>query len=157
MEIAVEQLAAPPRKNPAPTCINHPNKTKVYRCLICGRPVCSVCAFSIPSGELCPSCMCSGRRAGASGLGKSLGALGCSMLTLVFFVVGAVIGETNAGLGELLMGIGMLGSIIAGLALGLVAQDECRRSGSPLGTIGVVVNGLLLGGYVILVIVGLAS
>jgi len=79
------------------------------------------------------------------------------MLTLVFFVVGAVIGETNAGLGELLMGIGMLGSIIAGLALGLVAQDECRRSGSPLGTIGVVVNGLLLGGYVILVIVGLAS
>ncbi len=38
-------------------CYRHPNRETYLRCNQCGRPICSSCAISTPTGYRCPECV----------------------------------------------------------------------------------------------------
>jgi hypothetical protein len=98
-------LAAPPPPDAfvAPTpagtlyCYNHPKRETGLRCTSCDRPICSECVRPAAVGQLCPECARSRRPTNYKVSGGSLAV--SAAVALVF---------------------GILASVAAGLALGMI-------------------------------------
>lgn len=145
------------------TCPQHPGVAAVQICHICAAPMCSTCDFLLPGDlHICPAC--------ATKPQTSLSPKRKKMLITSFLlaawctvVMGAVFSgmfrnmiktrEDQAALGYLIFII-LLVPAIVGVSLGVASMDR-RQSNSIATWIATAWNGVILGGYVILILIGL--
>ncbi len=163
--------AADPAANPPPAapplsaglrCVQHPHLPAIRQCQSCGAYVCSTCDFAFPGDlHLCPTCATkpqtelSGKRRTmrAWSFGLAVGAT----VGMVLVFAGVFQGKARSAaeveaLGGLLM-LMILVPAIVGISLGLGATD--RRLANPLSLrVAVIWNGLLIGAFLLLCIVG---
>jgi len=144
-------------------CQQHPNVAAVQICKVCGVPMCATCDFLLPGNlHLCPRCATSQptglspkRRAyliGSFALG-----VWCT-LVMAALLAGAFKGMTKnkadeEAFGILLMFLLLAPSII-GVALGVSSMDR-RLPNSIAMWIATIWNGMILGGFLLLMIIGL--
>jgi tellurite resistance protein TehA-like permease len=145
----------------AATCRTHPATTVSTFCSSCVGPYCGVCLFATPQGPLCPECALRPSRQGrGSALLRSVLSLCCAIVgTLVLFCMllfQALSGKELPEAGATLLGFLALISSVGGLSLGLIARDHAQGQRSPLALVGLIANGVLLGAFVLLSIVGIA-
>jgi len=142
------------------TCPRHPGVPAVERCANCGTPTCPTCDFAFP-GDLhfCPQCATS---PGATLSDKrkrsalwSLALAGWSTVAFVGFLIVASFTQSKEGqdaLGVALTITVLIPSVI-GVAMGLGALE--RRQANPFWVWAAALwNGLLLGGFILLSIIG---
>lgn len=138
-------------------CHAHADVETIHQCQGCGRPTCDTCAFPAGLGRYCFDCMSAGptpeqrRSSFWYSVGSIAGAAGGALCFLAIFAAGAK-GSVSPAVGAVLA----LALLLAGGALGLMGRDYSRRTGSPLPTIGVIGNCVLLGLFLILAVIGLA-
>jgi B-box zinc finger protein len=139
----------PPRPVVAPgtMCPNHPENPAVQRCATCRTALCATCDFALPGNlHLCANCATTPSDTVSSRRKKgTLWSYGLAILSMLLFVVGFAVPDV--------MGLMVLPAL-AGLGLGLSAVE--RRLRNPLWVwVPVAWNGLILGTFFLLVIVGL--
>lgn len=156
-------LAAAARVTAGVRCVQHPHLQATGQCKTCGAFMCDTCAFDLPGGiKVCPACATAPRSALSPKrkkylIGSFALASWCTVVMGALFA-GAFSGfaETNAGeqaFGMLLMVVLVIPSII-GLALGVSSTDR-RLANTMAMWIAIVWNALILGGFMLLMIVGL--
>jgi hypothetical protein len=144
-------------------CVQHPHLPATGQCKVCGAFMCNTCAFEMPGGtKICPACATTPQTALSAKRKKML--IGSFALAVwCTFVMGALLAgmfksmvTTKAdqdAFGFVLMVILVVPSII-GLALGLSSMDR-RLHNTIAMWITTAWNGLILGGFILLVIIGL--
>lgn len=159
MEGAMETPATPPMR----TCLNHPSIRADLYCMRCDRPICQVCAFEVGLRTFCPDCMLAGdtpeqKKASFNyGIGSVLLAVLSVALLIGMFGAYAAMESKQAEIMANGLGLLVIASLLGGLTLGLVGRDQARRTGSPLATLGMVSNGVILAVYLGLMILGLSK
>ncbi len=168
-ESRADGVAVPPAVPFSPPegmkCVQHPGVLATRQCQSCGGYMCETCDFALAGGlHLCPSCATRPQ----TGLSpKRKRALVVSLVLAVWCTV--VMGAMMAGafarfvqteseqeaFGTLLMLILLVPSIV-GLAQGLGSIDR-RLQNPPILWVATVWNGLVLGGFLLLCIIGLAA
>lgn len=144
-------------------CPQHPAVAAVQICNLCGAPMCATCDFLVPGNlHVCPTCATTPQTALSPKRKKML--IGSFALALWCTVVlGALMSGMFQGMvktkaDEQLFGyvlfIILLGPSIAGLSLGLSSMDRRMSNKIPMW-IATIWNGMILAGFVLLVIVGL--
>jgi hypothetical protein len=149
-----------------PTCINHPASPAPHTCVRCQRTICSVCEFQTAAGSFCPECMSAGPspEEKSASLAKAVWAVVLAVVGMVILVIGMMIAGASSRMQKsyqmqdqmLNTAVFFLAFLAAlgGLALGLVSRDEARATGSPLPVVAIIANGILLGLFVLLSLVG---
>ena len=147
---------------PTEKCTRHPESAAVTRCQVCRAPVCSTCLFTFPGGvNLCPSCAANPNPKTSAKRTKLIWwSAGLGIFSILGLGAMIVIAQQMHGDKEDAEAIGMIGvclglfPAIVGLALGVGAFD--RRLKTP-GTvwIGVICNGLVVGIWLLLMIIGM--
>lgn len=143
-------------------CVQHTHLPATAQCKSCGAYMCDTCAFDAGGGiKICPTCAASPKTAMSPKRKKML--IGSFALaawsTLIFFplVLGAAaLGQNEAAqevLGAALIFLVLIPSII-GVALGVSSME--RRMKTGIGTwIAISWNALILGGFLLMMIVGI--
>ncbi len=143
-----------------PPCWQHREVEAVWICDRCSTNLCETCAFEMPSGaHLCPSCAVAPHKAAVSRrrvvLAVSAYALP-GVAVVLFFVLIAVAAASRSGESAVFAGVvGILAFVpaIAGLGLSVAAIE--RRLPNPFWIWGAVaLNGLAVGGFLLLAVVG---
>jgi hypothetical protein len=147
---------------PGVKCLRHPEVMAVLFCSICGAPVCATCDFSLPGDiHACPDCVSRPSETLSSKRRKSLvWSYALAVLSSIGLVLMLLISILGSGHGEIpAEALGMMFSIlvlipsIIGTALGISCFE--RRLKNPLAVWGAVVwNGLMLGIYILMAIIG---
>jgi len=144
-------------------CPQHPNVAAVQLCQICGAPMCATCDFLLPGNlHVCPTCATQPQTSLSPKrkrmlIGSFALAAWCT-LVMAALMAGAFRGmardkSEEEAFGLLLMFILLVPSII-GVALGLGAMDR-RLSNTMAMWIATIWNGLILGGFILLMIIGM--
>lgn len=143
-------------------CVQHPHLPATAQCKTCGAFMCDTCKFDLPGGlQICPTCATTPRTTLSPKRKKMLiGSYACAVwCTLIMSALLAGVfqdmADDQAGenlLGVLLMII-LIGPSITGVALGVGVMDR-RLPNSMAMWITTVWNGLILGGFIILMILG---
>ncbi len=144
-------------------CVQHTHLQATGQCQSCGAFMCDTCVFDLPGGiKICPACAAAPKPALSPKRKKYLVSsfvlAGWCTLVLGALMSGAFKSvvtdkESEQALGVLLMFILLVPSIV-GLALGLSSME--RRMGNTLAMwIATVWNGIILGGFLLLIIIGL--
>lgn len=145
-------------------CVSHPAVAAVCSCDQCGNSICRLCAFSVGRRELCPSCIASGgdpdvhKRAAQHARWAIVLAAISSLGFLSVFTMGAAgVSDGSEQVLDGLIGMIMVFCPLAGITFALMGREHARRTGSPLATIGVVANAVLLGLAGVLSVIGTVS
>jgi len=144
-------------------CIQHVDTPAVVRCTKCREALCGTCAFEFPGRVfLCPTCACT-PRTGVTGRRRVyaiwsivLAAWGSLGTALVFAGLFAEVAETDVeaeAFGIFLMLVVVL-PLVIGLGLG-VSSFERGVKGQVLAWVGTIWNGLLVGTWLLLMVVGI--
>ena len=144
-------------------CHLHPNVAAVQICKLCGVPMCATCDFAFPGNlHLCPKCATT-QRTGISTKRKIFLIVSFVMAAWCTVVMAALLsgafheiardkeGETALGV---LLSFGLLVPAIIGTSLGVSSMDR-RLPNSVAMWIAVIWNGMILGGYILLMIIGI--
>lgn len=146
MTSALENEAPAAAAAAAPRCSHHAANTAVASCMVCERPVCHVCVFTIGSATYCPTRVTAGPSDEERSSAFNKGLLSV-VLAVIGFAISAVIFLHVLPQTEELVTVlsyPWLASSIGGAAFALVARDGGRRRGSVLPIIGLVANGVLI-------------
>jgi hypothetical protein len=147
---------------PAANCVKHPDSPAVACCQVCQSPVCSTCLFVFPGGlQLCPSCAANPNPKVSSKRKKiinwSVILAGISAAGMAGWFVYVISGTMTKADQEAVGTVGTLVSLmpaIVGLALGVGSFD--RKLKTPvMAWVGVIGNGVIVGAWVLLMLVGL--
>jgi DNA-directed RNA polymerase subunit RPC12/RpoP len=159
----------PPRTTAAPSvaagvcCLQHTHLQATAQCKTCGAFMCDTCKFEMPGGiQICPSCATTPRTTLSPKRKKML--IGSYALAgWCTLVMGALFAGVFQGMvkdkasqqafGLLLMFI-LLGPSIVGVSLGVGVMDR-RLPNTITMWIATAWNGLILGGFILLMIVGM--
>jgi hypothetical protein len=159
----------PPRTTAAPPvppgvcCVQHPGLPATAQCKTCGAFLCDTCKFELSGGMcVCPSCATTPRTQLSPKRKKML--IGSYALALwCTVVIGALFAgvfremaatkEGEQALGLLFMLI-LLGPSIVGVSLGVGVMDR-RLPNTIAMWLATAWNGLILGGFILLMIVGI--
>lgn len=146
-------------------CVQHPHLQATAQCKTCGAFMCDTCKFELPGGmQICPTCATTPRTTLSPKrkkmlIGSYAFAVWCTLIMGALF--GGVFQEMasdKAGeqvLGVVLMII-LIGPSIAGVALGVGVMDR-RLPNTMAMWIATVWNGLILGGFLLMMIIGMLS
>jgi hypothetical protein len=157
--------AAAPRLAAGLRCVQHPHLQATAQCKSCGAFMCDTCKFDLPGGiSVCPTCATTPRTNLSPKRKKML--IGSYALALwCTLVMGALLSgafarsvKTKAdqqALG-LLLTLLLLGPSITGLALGVGTMDR-RLHNTMAMWIAAIWNGMILAGFILLMIIGLMS
>jgi hypothetical protein len=155
---ALEAPAVQDRK-----CKQHPGVTAVQICHICKEPMCATCDFLLPGNfHVCPTCATAPQAPLSPKRKKMLiGSFALAGWCTLFMAV--LLGggfrsmardkESQQALGLLVMAL-LLAPAIAGVALGVNSKGR-SSSGSFAPWIAIAWNGMILGGYILLMIIGM--
>lgn len=146
-------------------CVQHPHLQATVQCQSCGGFMCATCDFLLPGGvHVCPTCAASPRSGLSSRRKKLLGwsyALGVwSTAVMSALLTGVFAGMADDPAGE--EAVGMLLSLLLfvpsliGTALGVSALER-RLPNPPAAWVAVAWNALILGGFILLIVIGLFS
>jgi hypothetical protein len=144
-------------------CVNHPENEARFRCRQCRAAICDVCAFPTHMGKYCPKCMSKGTSPESLAKSRRLAVTSIVMAGVSFFIMFiAFVVVATAGPGEeeammALSGLCFWGAVIAaiiGLATGFTSRDKARKT-SGLALAGIITNGVLIGLFVLLFLVGM--
>jgi len=144
-------------------CVQHPNLPAVRQCKVCGKFMCATCDFSLPGNiHVCPACAAAPRK-GLSPKRKKLliasfalavwATMGMTALLAGVFAMRSEVAQ--AAMGTLLIFV-VLGPAVCGLGFALSSRDR-RLENPPAIMIAIVWNALLVGSFLLLCIIGLAS
>jgi hypothetical protein len=146
-------------------CRQHPNVAAVQICRLCGDPMCATCDFLLPGNlHVCPSCATkpqtalSPKRKGMLIASFALAVWGTLVMAALMTGVFRGMGRDPEGqqaLGLLLILIWVIPAII-GTSLGVGAMDR-RLSNRMAMWIAAIWNGLILGIFIVLTIIGLMA
>jgi hypothetical protein len=160
---ALNPAAAPAAIPQGVRCVQHPNVAATAQCYSCRGYMCATCAFSLPGGfQVCPTCATTTKRPLSSKRKKLLvGSYACAIwcsLIMVALLAGLfqTLGKTQGGEAAvgLIMSLFLLAPSITGLALAVGAMD--RRLSNSFAMWGAAIwNGLILGVFVLMMIVGM--
>jgi hypothetical protein len=163
-------ISAPPVITNAPVipqgvrCVQHPNLPATAKCQACGGFMCQTCTFDLPGGmKICPTCATATPKLSPKRkkflIGSYVFAVWCTVVMAALF--GGAFRDfahdkaSEELFGMLLMFLLPIPSLI-GVALGVSAMD--RRLPNSIGMwIATAWNGLILAGFILLIIVGLAK
>jgi hypothetical protein len=144
-------------------CVQHLHIQATAQCKTCGAFICDTCKFELPGGVcLCPSCATSPRTALSPKrkkmlIGSYALAVWCTLLTVAMFA-GIFQGMLQDKGGEQAVGVLLmlllLGPSIVGVSLGVGVMDR-RLHNTMAMWIATVWNGLILGLFVLLMIIGI--
>jgi hypothetical protein len=153
-----ETSAAPP----GVVCVQHPTVSAARQCKLCGAFMCATCDFELPGGiHVCPTCATTPKTTLSPRRKKLLfGAYALavwSTLCMGILLSGALTGMVQTKAQEEVLGfvliLVVLAPSIAGLSLGFGAMD--RRLVNPACIwIGILWNGVILGVFLLLCVVG---
>ena len=145
-------------------CKQHPNVGASYICYSCGEPMCKTCDFSLPGNiHACPTCATSTKPKLSPKRRKRLVSayVMASWCTLVWVALlsgvfrGMVHNKADQeGFGLLLMVVLLVPSI-TGVALGVSAKG--RGSGTIAVWMAILWNGMILGGFFLLMLIGMMT
>ncbi len=146
-------------------CVQHSNLAATAKCKICGGFMCDTCKFELPGGiNICPTCAANPRTAltakqTKSIIGSLVAAAWCTLVLGALFagVFRNLAKETG---GQQALGFIMMVFLIAPALLGvaLAVGSMRRQQANPISIwIAIVWNGVILGGFLLLMIVGLLS
>ncbi len=144
-------------------CRQHPDVAAVQICKLCGMPMCATCDFALPGNlHLCPRCATSQRtvlspKRKAYLVGSFALGVWCT-LVMAALLAGAFKGmakhkEDQEAFGMLLMLLLLAPSII-GVAFGVSSMDR-RQPNSIAMWIATAWNGMILVGFLLLMIIGM--
>jgi hypothetical protein len=143
-------------------CAQHANLAATSQCRVCGAFMCQTCVFDLPGGiKVCPACATAAPKLSPKRkkllIGSFALAVWCTIVMAALFA-GIFRGfirnkEDQQLFGILLMFLLLVPSII-GFAMGLSSMDR-RLSNSIAMWIATVWNGVILGSFILLIIVGL--
>ncbi len=158
-------IAATPQIVTGVRCVQHPHLQATAHCKSCGAFMCDTCKFDLPGGiQLCPTCATTPRTNLSPKRKKMLAgsyalAVWCT-LVLGALLSGAFAKSVKTKADQEALGIGLslllLAPSIAGLALGVGALDR-RLHNSMALWIAAIWNGMILGGFILLMIIGIMS
>lgn len=144
-------------------CVQHSHLQATAQCKACGAFMCDTCKFDLPGGiQLCPTCATTTRTTLSPKRKKmligSFALAGWCTLIMIPLLAGAfarlvTTKEDQQAFGAILM-LFLLGPSIAGVALGVGVMDR-RLTNTTAMWIAVIWNGLILAGFVLLVILGM--
>lgn len=144
-------------------CVQHPHLQATSQCKVCGAFMCSTCVFDLPGGmKLCPTCATTPQTALSPKrkkmlIGSFALAVWCTLVMVALFAgmfkSMVTTKDDEQALGFVLMLILIVPSIV-GLALGMSSMDR-RLPNTIAMWIATVWNGLILGAFILLMIVGL--
>jgi hypothetical protein len=132
-----------------PVCRDHPSVASAAECAQCARPLCEVCTFRFAGRPFCPDCAVSGPAASERSAVVSGGVISIVLAVVGFVGLAAAFAAGTAGIAlpqgaNLVLGWVLLGTSVGGLAVGVVARDGARRTGSALPMVGTIASSLLL-------------
>ncbi len=144
-------------------CVQHPNVAAVRQCQACGAYVCATCDFSLPGNvHVCPACAAAPKSSLSPKRKKllvtsfALAVWSTLGMTALFAGVFAARSEVQQEMVGTLLTFFVLFPAVVGLGLGLGARDR-RLANPPTIGIAIVWNAILVGSFILLCIVGLAS
>lgn len=168
----VMAAAAPAQSAAAPTialsearCVQHPNVQATQQCKACGAFMCATCDFELPGGiHVCPACAAAPKTNLSPRRKKlmigSFALAAWSTVGMVCVFAGAFASMARDKGAQEALGVALmlfvLAPAIVGTALGVGAMDR-RLSTPPLLWIATIWNGMLVGSFVLLMIIGLAK
>lgn len=145
------------------TCPDHPALVAIGDCNSCGRPVCVNCGTTVEGKVHCTSCRpdlahtaVAARRGEDTQRWYAVWSLVLWAVGLTFFIVNMILPESASDEAFGIVFLGVIVSLPAGLALGILALRGQSQKHRGKATVGVVVNSLTLAVYVLLTIIGLA-
>jgi len=154
---------APVETPPAATarCVQHPNVRATRYCKLCGGCMCATCDFVLPEGyHICPACAAAPQNSLNRTRKKLLIAsyvlgIWCTILfgAMVSGFFAQYAREDASTLGLFLLGFLLLPSI-AGFNLALSAKNR-RLPNSPFVWVSLVWNGMICGGFLLMLFIGL--
>lgn len=152
-------LASPyARVEPGVRCRNHPEVDAVARCSECSTPICGTCDFQFPGGlHYCPTCATRTSRPLSSGR-KSLVIWSMLMAGWVTVFLGVLLSGAMADAvtdeaGAFVVGLLIMVPALAGI--GLACGSLNKRAGNPpIVWVAVVWNGIMVGVWLLLCIIG---
>jgi hypothetical protein len=146
-------------------CIQHPHIQAVARCKLCGLHMCPTCDFSLPGNvHLCPACASAPQTALSPKRKRSLilslalalwSSVGMACLLAGIFARAARTRQDQQALGLVLI-LFVLAPATIGLTLGLTTKDR-RLPNSPAIWIAIIWNGLIVGAFLLLSLIGIAK
>ena len=143
-------------------CRQHPQSQAVRLCATCGAPVCATCDFAFPGDvHLCPICATevpqtvSGRRKGRAIWAIGLAVWGTMALVVLLAVAPQMEPRQAEALGILSTYVGLIPTLI-GLGIG-VASFERRMANPPIVGVGAVWNGVLMAGWLLIIVIGVST
>lgn len=146
-------------------CVTHPSVQAVATCKTCRRPLCPTCDFSFPGGvHLCPNCVT--RSQGKMGDKRRRMLVWAYVLAawatfsllamLIVSASGAFASGTDAEVFGVVCSVVSFLPAMVGMGLGVGSLD--RRLGNPPSVIiAAVWNGLVLGVWLLLIVIGTIS
>lgn len=144
-------------------CPQHPNVAAVQICQICGAPMCATCDFLLPGNfHVCPKCATTPQTSLSPKRKRlligSFAMAGWCTLVMAALLSGAFRNmvtdkASEEAFGLLISFILFIPSII-GTALGVSSMDR-RLSNTMAMWIATIWNGLILGGFILLMIIGI--
>jgi len=145
--------------------VQHPSVAATAQCKSCGAFMCATCDFELPGGlHICPACAAAPKTALSPRRKKLLiGSYGLavwSTLGMAVLLSGALAEAGQTKEGEAMLGVALslflLIPSIVGLALGFSATDK-RFANGPAIWIAIIWNGIILGAFLLLSIIGTFS
>jgi hypothetical protein len=145
-------------------CVQHPNSPAAAQCKLCSGFMCATCTFDLPGGiKICPTCATAAPKLSPKRkkllIGSYVLAVWCTIVMAALFG-GMFRGfvrdkESREAFGMVLMLTLPLPSLI-GVALGVSSMDK-RLSNSIAMWIATAWNGVILAGFILLIILGIAK
>lgn len=156
---------APPATPTVPAgmrCVQHPGSPATQQCQSCGAYMCATCDFELPGGfHYCPACATKPRSALSPKRKRamiiSIATAALASVSFVGTIIWAGLHPAENAMEQQALGVAMMFVVlvpaIVGLSMGLGAID--RRQVNPMSLwIGAIWNGVIIGGFVLLAIVG---
>lgn len=148
---------------PTARCANHPALVAIGDCSGCGRPVCVQCGITVEGKLHCTSCRPELAETAVRGRREEDTQRWCAVWSLVlwaagllFFIVNMILPESASDEAFGIVFLGVIVSLPAGLALGVLALRSKSQEHRGKATVGVVLNSVTLAVYVLSILVGLA-
>ena len=150
---------APQALYPGMHCVQHPAQAATAQCKSCGGYMCPTCDFLLPGGvHLCPTCA-TRPQTGLSPARKRAMIVACALAAWGTLWMGVIFAGVFAGskMNENLLGwifiLVILVPAITGFSWGFGAINR-RLANPPLLWVATIWNGLILGGFLLLCIIG---
>jgi hypothetical protein len=145
-------------------CVQHPNSPAAAKCKLCGGFMCSTCTFDLPGGiKLCPTCATAPPKLSPKRkkflIGSYALAVWCTIVMAALFG-GMFRGFVQDSESRELFGMVLLLMLpvpsLIGLSLGVSSMDK-RLPNSIAMWIATVWNGVILAGFIMLIILGMTK